>query len=78
MVRTKIEQYIFKWEDRCYPNGIPDQAPAEIADKVPNWKSIALCILKNDLHLTGIGFKAPKSKYYSILKKIEIDARDYD
>ena len=63
------------WEDRCYQNGIPDEAPFELNGKVPSYKTICIAILKNDLNLTKLGFKAKDSKYYSILKRIEIDAR---
>jgi len=44
---------------------------------VPNYKKIAIALLKNDYNLISLGYDAPKSKYYSILKRIEIDARQY-
>jgi hypothetical protein len=34
-----------------------------------------MCLLKNDYNLTSLGYAPKKSKYYSILKRIEIDAR---
>jgi hypothetical protein len=34
-----------------------------------------MCILKNDMHLKGLGYEGFNSKYYSILKRIEISAR---
>jgi predicted phosphoadenosine phosphosulfate sulfurtransferase len=43
---------------------------------VPNYKNIALSILKNDYR--SLGYHPEKSKYYSILKRIEIDAREYN
>jgi len=63
------------WEKRCYKDGIPDEAPFQLADKVPSYKRICIAILKNDMNLTSLGFEPKNSKYYSILKKIEIDAR---
>lgn len=75
-MEKEIFNYIREWEERCYSEGIPDEAPNEIADKVPSYKRIALCILKNDLR--GIGIEPKHSKYYSILKRIEIDAREYN
>lgn len=75
--KERVSGYVDKWENRCYKDGIPDEAPAELKDKIPNYKSIALCLLNNDLQLKGIGFKAFESKYYSMLKRIEIDARQY-
>jgi predicted phosphoadenosine phosphosulfate sulfurtransferase len=72
----KIYEYIQEWENRCYKNGLPDEAPIELVGKVPNYKHIAICILNNNLKPLGIEGK--KSKYYSILKRIEIDAREYN
>jgi len=45
-------------------------------DKVPSYKRIAIAILRNDI--SYLGYDRPKSKYYSILKRIEIDAREYN
>lgn len=60
------------WEGRCYLNGIPDEAPNEISSKVPSYKRIALAILSNDLQLTRLGYEPKYSKYYSVLKRIEL------
>lgn len=75
-MEEQIFNYIREWEGRCYSGGIPDEAPIEINDKVPSYKKIALCILRNDLR--GIGVEPKYSKYYSILKRIEIEAREYN
>ena len=75
-MEKEILNYIKEWESKCYTEGIPDTAPLEIFDKVPSYHKIAVCILKNDLRPLGIEPK--KSKYYSILKRIEIDAREYN
>lgn len=72
----KIYRYIKEWETRCYKNGLPDEAPIELKDKIPSYKAIALCILNNNLKPLGIEGK--KTKYYSVLKRIEIDAREYN
>jgi predicted phosphoadenosine phosphosulfate sulfurtransferase len=64
------------WEARCYKDGLPDDVPQEIFDKVPSYKMIAKAILKNDIELLGI--IKPVSKYYSLLKRIEIEARPTD
>lgn len=74
-IHQKIESYINEWEAKCYSKGIPDEVPIELKDKVPNYKSIVMAILKNDL--TSLGFEPKQSKYYSMLKRIEIDARTY-
>jgi len=74
-MKKDIIKYIEKWEKRCYSDGIPDKAPIRLdqLNKVPSYKRICVSILTNDLEKLGI--KNKKSKYYSILKKIEINAR---
>lgn len=67
---TEINRYIKMWEARCYSDGIPDEAPKEIDDKVPSYRKIAIAILKNDYTLIGV--QPVKSEYYSILKCIEL------
>lgn len=75
---TEIKSYIKEWENRCYSNGLPDIAPLQLESKnlVPSYHRIALCILKNDVTLKSLGFAPNKSKYYSMLKKIEINKRE--
>jgi len=75
MVREKILNYISDWERKCYTDGLPDEVPVQIYDKAPSYKKIAMCILLNDFKPLGIHGK--KSKYYSILKKIEIEKRNH-
>ncbi len=75
MVHKKVREYIKTWEERCYTEGIPDEAPAELGDKVPSYKRICVALLKNDLNLTSLGYKQRETKYYSILKRIEIESR---
>ena len=60
------------WGRRCYLNGIPDEAPKEIFSKVPSYKRIAIALLSNDMQLTQLGYEAKKTKYYSLLKRIEL------
>ena len=74
-IHERVREYCEKWEHRCYTNGIPDEAPVEIADKVPCYKKIAIAILKNDLNLSSLGYEKKHSKYYDVLKRIEMDAR---
>lgn len=73
-MKKQIYQYIKTWESRCYSDGIPDDAPEEIFEKVPSYRKIAIAILKNDLQV--IGFTPKKSVYYDMLKKIELQARE--
>lgn len=76
-MKEKIEQYVKNWEDKCYSNGIPDEVPVRINQlkKAPSYKAICIAILNNDNALKSLGFYPDKSKYYHMLKKIEIDAR---
>lgn len=71
-MERKIQEYIKLWEGRCYPDGIPDEVPKEIADKVPTYKRIALAILTNDVSLESLGYQPPRSAVYNELKRIEI------
>lgn len=65
------------WEKRCYTNGIPDEAPFELKDRVPSYKNICMALLKNDFNLVSLGYSPKTTKYYSMLKRIEIDQRKY-
>lgn len=71
----KILEYIETWENRCYPDGIPDEAPIELNDKVPSYKKICIAILKNDVALETLGFTKPKCEIYSLLKRKELNER---
>jgi len=77
-MKQKILKYIQKWESRGYPNGIPDEADAKLEglNKVPSYRNICKAILKNDTTLSSLGFTRQPSKVYSILKGIEIAARE--
>ena len=73
--KEKIQEYIKTWKLRGYFDDIPDERPNEISHIVPSYKSIAICLLKNDLQLHGLGFSKTESQYYGILKQIEIKSR---
>lgn len=77
-MKRKINQYIKTWEQRCYFNGIPDEAPErlESLNKVPSYRRIAISILKNDYALKSLGMTAKTSNYYHELKRIELKNRN--
>ena len=75
MVHKKVEEYIEKWKERCYKYDIPDEVPIQLNDRVPSYKKIALCILKNDLNLKGLGYETKRSDWYDYYKRIELDKR---
>jgi predicted phosphoadenosine phosphosulfate sulfurtransferase len=57
----RVWEYVRIWQGRCYLTGIPDEVPAKVASsgRAPSWKSIAICILQNDLNFYGLGFSSP-------------------
>ena len=67
----KIEAYCGTWEQRCYDGGIPDEVPRklQVASRAPSYRAIAMCILKNDLHLRGLGFDAGESELCTELRR---------
>lgn len=76
-MKSKIEVYIQNWEQNCYSDGIPDEAPKELEkrNKVPSYRKIALAILNNDHALKSLGFVPKKSPYYDAYKRIELENR---
>ncbi len=54
---------------RCYKKGIPDEVPKNLAkiNRAPSYKSIAICILKGDLLLKGLGFSGYESETSRLL-----------
>lgn len=65
------------WEGRCYSSGIPDEVPDLLAktNRAPSWKKIAICLLKNDMKLRGLGF-TEASYNASLVKGIEAMSAD--
>ena len=74
---AKINEYVEKWREQGYPDDIPDEVPLPLMQQqlAPSYQAIAHAILKNDHGLTSLGFTAPVSKWYGILKRIELDER---
>ena len=70
--RQIVRDYERTWVGRCYLNGIPDESPPEIRDKVPSYKRIAIALLNNDMQLKELGLHPKKSKYHPMLKRIEL------
>lgn len=64
--------------DRGYSDGIPDEVPLRLMQlrKAPSYKAICIAILKNDTSMASLGFTPTSSKWYSELKRIEIEQRD--
>jgi len=77
-MKNKILNYITEWENRCYKNGIPDEAPLRLEqlNKVPSYKAIVRAIMKNDTTLKTIGFTQNKCNSYHELKRVELENRN--
>jgi predicted phosphoadenosine phosphosulfate sulfurtransferase len=73
-MEEKIVEYIELWQDRCYPDGIPDEAPMELENNnlVPSYRRICKAILKNDIALQTLGYDRVKCDLYLQLKHKEL------
>lgn len=72
---NKIFLFCKWWEDRGYPDGIPDEAELclEMKRDVPSWRRICKSLLRNDYWCKGLGFTQHKSeaykKYLDLMKR---------
>ena len=72
---NKIAVFLHWWQERGYPNEIPDEANSkeEAAKAVPSWRRICKMLLRNDYWAKGLSFTQHKStayeKYLKIMKK---------
>lgn len=63
------------WEERGYPDGIPDEAELNLEMKrdVPSWRRICKALLRNDYWCKGLGFTQHKNeayqKYLDLMKR---------
>jgi len=73
-----IRNYIYKWEKRCYTDGIPEEIPPRLEqlNKAPSYKALVKAILKNDLNLKTLGNVIKKPNSYHELKRIELNNRN--
>jgi len=71
-ITEAVNIYITRWKCRGYFENIPDEIPTRLDElnKAPSYKRIAIAILKNDTQYIGVS--PPKSKWYSVLKSIEL------
>lgn len=72
---NKIAVFLKWYQDRGYPNGIPDYADPkdEAAKKVPSWRRVCKTLLRNDYWCKGLSFTQTKSesyeKYLQVMKR---------
>ena len=72
----RVEQYIKRWLKQGYRE-IPDEVPTQLMRErlAPSYKAICQALLSNDMHLVSLGCSGPRSDWYSVFKKIEIEQR---
>jgi len=70
--RDKIAVFIRWYEQRGFPDGIPDEAPAEYeaARKIPSWRRVCKALLRNDYWCKGLNFSQTKSESFERYRKI--------
>lgn len=63
---NKITLFVKWWEEKAYPEGIPDFAEPvlEAKRKVPSWRRVCKSLLRNDYWCKGLGFSQHKSEAY--------------
>lgn len=64
--RNKILLHVKWWQERGFPDGIPDESPYELeaARKAPSWRRVCKSLLRNDYWGKGLGFSQHKSDAY--------------
>jgi predicted phosphoadenosine phosphosulfate sulfurtransferase len=73
--KNKIAVYLKWYMDRGYETGIPDEADTNLENKnkVPSWRKICKCVLRNDYWCRSLGFGITKSsnyqKYLDLMKR---------
>ena len=81
---NKIFLFCKWWEERGYPDGIPDEADLALEMKrdVPSWRRICKSLLRNDYWCKGLGFSQHKSKgykkYLDLMKRRKAEAKELE
>jgi predicted phosphoadenosine phosphosulfate sulfurtransferase len=66
--KNKIAVFLKWYEERGYPNGIPDDGSMD--KKNPSWKRICKALLRNDYWCKGLSFSQHKSEAYEKYLKL--------
>jgi len=76
-VRSRVREYERQWRARGYAEGLPDEVPVVLMrdNLAPSHKALALAILRNDVTGQSLGFTPRPSRYYGILKRLELEGR---
>lgn len=64
--RNKVLLHAKWWQERGFPDGLPDESPADLeaARKAPSWRRVCKSLLRNDYWGKGLGFSQHKSEAY--------------
>jgi predicted phosphoadenosine phosphosulfate sulfurtransferase len=76
--KDKIAVFIHWWQQRGYPNGIPDEVDPKIeaAKDAPSWRRVCKALLRNDYWCKGLSFSQHKSESYMRYRRIMQKRRD--
>lgn len=66
--KDKIAVFLKWYQDRGFPNGIPDDGTLD--KEKPSWKRICKSLLRNDYWCKGLSFSQHKSDSYDAYKKL--------
>jgi predicted phosphoadenosine phosphosulfate sulfurtransferase len=73
--KNKIILFQKWWQEKGYPQGIPDEAAYEMeaARRAPSWRRVCKSLLRNDYWMKGLGFSQHKSggykKYLDLMER---------
>ena len=67
--RNKIAVFIKWYQERGYPNGIPDEGPMN-KKGVPSWTRIVKALLRNDYWCKGLSFSVTKTEAYEKYRQL--------
>ena len=68
----KINTFLSRWEDNGFPlELVPDEGNLKLENRgrVPSWRRICKCIIKNDWWCLGLGFGQTKNTYETLYAK---------
>jgi predicted phosphoadenosine phosphosulfate sulfurtransferase len=76
--RDKVLLHVKWWQERGYPEGIPDEAPPELeaAREAPSWRRVCKSLLRNDYWCKGLGFSQHKSDAYDRYRQMMARRRE--
>ncbi len=76
--KDKIAVFLKWYQDRGYPDGIPDEADAELERQrqAPSWRRICKMLLRNDYWAKGLGFSQQAATAHARYKELMAKRRN--